>query len=151
MAAKAAAAIMGFYRKADFAEPEVFVPGAIRVLSAYPEEVVRRVADPLTGIAGRQTFPPSIAELKAECDRHMEPLRQEATRRERVERERRLLASCPEPPTPDERRRAVEEWERRRREIEATAGRSPVEALALATGLTPDEAAAKLAGLPDAS
>jgi hypothetical protein len=92
--------ILGCFRRSDADDPEIYVAAAVRVLMAYPSEIVATVADPLAGIAGKQTFLPSIAELKAECDRrHAEVVR-------RVERQRCINEQI-------DRRRLIEDRSRR--------------------------------------
>src|SRR5215203_3559285 len=73
-AAQATRLIWGQFRRSDTDDPEVFYPATKALLSRYPEEVVMAACDPQTGIAGEQTFLPSIAELRASLDRRMAPI-----------------------------------------------------------------------------
>src|SRR4051812_28055790 len=63
------------FRRDDFANPEGFVTQLGVVLSDYPEEVIRYVTDPRTGLQRKLKFPPSIAEVIEACDRHVDYLR----------------------------------------------------------------------------
>jgi hypothetical protein len=94
MALKAAIAIFGSFRKPEAEDPEIYLAAFERVLSSYPPEVVRDVADPVRGIAGEQTFMPSQAELKAACDKRMAPIlaRQERERIDEQFRQKRAEA-----------------------------------------------------------
>lgn len=56
--------LIGCYRRADFSDPEVFAQAAQALLMAYPRSVVVAVMNPVTGIASRLQWPPSIAEIK---------------------------------------------------------------------------------------
>jgi hypothetical protein len=91
---KAAIAIFGSFRKPEAEDPEIYLAAFERVLSSYPPEVVRDVADPVRGIAGEQTFMPSQAELKAACDKRMAPIlaRQERERIDEQFRQKRAEA-----------------------------------------------------------
>lgn len=57
-----------------------FTDGIIQILMLYPEAVLAVVCNPAYGIASKQTFFPSLAELKSAC---------EAAANELAERERR--------------------------------------------------------------
>ncbi|MGA0595630.1 hypothetical protein [Enterovirga sp. CN4-39] len=85
-----AATLMGFFPAADISDPRVFATGLSAVLSDYPEEVVRRVVDPRTGLPGRLKWAPRIAEVREACEAEMEPIRKR-WQREREAHERRKL------------------------------------------------------------
>lgn len=57
----------------DEAEMIVRIRQMRRLLQHYPMSVVNEVSDPFYGIAGRQKFIPSIAELKAFADKLLHP------------------------------------------------------------------------------
>jgi hypothetical protein len=99
---------MGYYRKADAEDPGMYVSGAATVLSAYPEDVVREVTDPLRGLPATVQWLPSLAEIKAACDALMKPRYEAERRRLDAEEQRRLLG--PPPVTPEQRARAVAHW-----------------------------------------
>jgi hypothetical protein len=120
---------VGSFRRNDADDPQVLAAAFKRVLGGYPAEVVAEAADPLTGIAGRQTFMPSPAELKAELDRRMGPVWAEARRAREEEETQRLLVVL-DAATPEERARMAAHWARRKDE---NAGKpSPEEARAAA-------------------
>jgi hypothetical protein len=73
MASQSARIVLGCYRNGDAADPEIYVRAVAAVLSAYPEKVVQRVADPRTGIAGQSKWLPTIAEMKHACEVEMAP------------------------------------------------------------------------------
>lgn len=98
LATKATIALLGSFRRNDADDVEVFTSAVIRILMGYPPEVVQSVADPLTGIAGEQTFLPAPAEIKATCDRRYAPIlaRQERERRDEEFRRKRAEARAEE-------------------------------------------------------
>lgn len=102
--------LLSCYRKGDAADPEVFYAAVVTVLGAYPEEVVRQVTHPLDGIPGRIQWLPSIAEIKSACDALMQPFYDRA-KRDLEERQKQALLAPPAV-TPEQRARAVAEWER---------------------------------------
>lgn len=65
---KSARYLLGCFRTGEANDPEVFISAVIRILSAYPLDVIRAVIDPLTGIPGRQNWLPTPHEVKAACD-----------------------------------------------------------------------------------
>lgn len=90
--------LLGGYSMAEAADPDIYTAHVVEVLAAYPLEVMMAVVDPNSGLPGKIKWLPKIAEVKAECELHMEPLRRQAERDKRVaeqqaeaaEREREL-------------------------------------------------------------
>jgi hypothetical protein len=90
--------LLGQYRKADIDEPEIFLQSWARIFSAYPDDVVKTVVDPLGGIASRISWPATVKELggackaeaarRAERERAAENIRAQFEERDRNERER---------------------------------------------------------------
>lgn len=117
LAAKAATAILGQFRRSDSDDPEIYYHAFKTILLAYPESAVRRVAHPLRGIAGQQTFLPSPAELKAALDKIIEAEAVKARRERELARTREFLTECGV--TPEERERAWARWQERRKEFAA--------------------------------
>jgi hypothetical protein len=109
-AARAALAIVGSFRRNDADDPQVLAAAFKRVLSGYPEAVVLEVADPLTGIAGKQTFLPSPAELKAELDKRMDAVALRVRRERERNETQKLIAAATVQATPEERERAVRRY-----------------------------------------
>ncbi len=78
----------GSFRKADADDPETFHSGCTRLFSAYPDEVVAFVVDPVTGLSGRVEWLPPLAKVKAALDERAFQISQAV---ERTERERAQL------------------------------------------------------------
>jgi hypothetical protein len=110
LAAKQTRILLGCYRKGEAADPEVYVTSVATVLANYPEDVVMIVTDPVRGIPGRVNWLPTVAEVRLACEAEMKPHYDEIARRKRVTDTARVLAA-PEPPTAEQRARAVEHWE----------------------------------------
>lgn len=106
-AEKAAFAIFNSFRKSDADNPEIYLAACIRVLSAYPEDIMRAVADPITGIAGKQTFLPSIAELKDALDQHMAPILARQKQEAEIARTRKIIDEGQVNHTPGEAERVM--------------------------------------------
>jgi hypothetical protein len=68
MIARSARMIFSAYRRDDFADAESFVLQLGVILERYSDGVIGTVSHPLTGIARRCKFPPSIAEVVEACD-----------------------------------------------------------------------------------
>lgn len=58
----------GSFRKADADDPEVFHSGCTRLFSAYAQEVVEYVVDPVTGLSTRSEWLPSLKKVKEALD-----------------------------------------------------------------------------------
>lgn len=108
--------LVGLFRRNDSDDAETFVAAVTRIFMAYPPKVVSAAVDPAFGIASKQTFLPSQAELVAELELRMMPLRAELRRQ--AEHEHFLAVTGPSASaTPEQRERAVEAWERTKAEI----------------------------------
>jgi hypothetical protein len=92
-ATKRAAILLGCFRRGEANDPEVYATAVAAVLATYPEAVVKRVTDPVTGLPGRLQWLPTIAEVRGACEAEMRPIREA---RERERRERSLLLGAPE-------------------------------------------------------
>lgn len=104
--------LFGCFRKGDAADPDVFVSAAASVLARYPEEVVRRVTDPVDGLPSKCQWLPTIAEVKSACEAEMAPLYRAQKRQQIAEEGRRMIA--PPSDAPEIRERAVDRWERQK-------------------------------------
>lgn len=82
-----ATVMLGCFRKVDAHDPEIFVAAIEATLARFAPEVIDHVCGP-DGIAARQTFTPSVAEVRAACEHHERAM---ARRQERETRERRQL------------------------------------------------------------
>jgi hypothetical protein len=91
--------MLGFWRKDDAWDPELFLTGIAAVLALYPREVIDRVVHPAFGLPSTLRFPPTPAEVKEACEKAVRPIRdrEEAEKRERdrkavLEEEAKLAA-----------------------------------------------------------
>lgn len=66
-AAKAAQLLLGCYRKGDAADPDTYVAAIAATLAQFPEHVVRKITNPVTGIPARIAFLPAVAEVRQAC------------------------------------------------------------------------------------
>lgn len=95
-AAERAKVLFGSYRKGDANDPDRYLAAIITVLAGYPEETIRFVTDPRTGVQNK--FPdwmPNAPQVKLACEDHYGPVRrameQEANERRQLS-ERKTLA-----------------------------------------------------------
>lgn len=96
-AAERARLLFGQYRKGDANDPETYTASIAAILSDYPEETIRYVTDPRTGLAANPmpdpetgrvwTGMPNPGEVKRACENHDRP-RRNAIAREAQERKR---------------------------------------------------------------
>lgn len=93
VAAERAQLLLGCYRPGDANDPEIYAAGIVDILRSYPEDVVRRVTAPRTGLPGRLKWLPTIAEVRQACEAEMAPQRREAERNRRITSADRLLAA----------------------------------------------------------
>lgn len=64
-AAALAKQLMGFFRRADFEEPEIFFAGLSATFGQFPLSIGQQVVDPLKGLPATLRFPPTIADVRA--------------------------------------------------------------------------------------
>lgn len=86
--------LMGAYRQDQFASPQSFAAQAAMVLERYPKAVIETVTSPITGLQRKLKWPPSLAELSAECDSEKERLSRGPPLTKRIEPRK---AEMPEP------------------------------------------------------
>lgn len=94
--------LLGSYRKGEANDPEVYVSGVVRILAAYPLDVVRRVVDPLDGLPSYCDWLPKFSEVKAACEKLVAPtasdrMREWDSRAASQLAERERLAALPRP------------------------------------------------------
>ena len=65
--------LLGSYRTGDANDPEVYIAGVVKILSAYPLDVCRRVVDPLDGLPSYCDWLPKFSEVKAACEKLCAP------------------------------------------------------------------------------
>ena len=109
IAGERARLMLSCYRQGEASDPEAYVTAICAVLAYYPEPVVRKVTHPLHGIPGKLKWLPSIAEVKAECDAEVEPIRARQAAEERIRRTNAMLRES-SPELPENRERAVRRW-----------------------------------------
>lgn len=74
----------------------------IALLSAYPDDVIRKVVDPVNGLPSKVEYLPRLAEVKAACEAEMLPVYRQRER-DRIDAERkarRLAIAAPDAPKP---------------------------------------------------
>jgi hypothetical protein len=104
LAARLARQMFGCYRASDANDAKMFLTAAAATLALYPEEVARKVADPLRGLPARATFLPAIAEIRKACETEM--VWDDAVgKRERERKRTAALLEGSAPPTADEKAR----------------------------------------------
>lgn len=117
LATAAIAILFGSYTRDNVASAEILRESMVAMLAAYPEDCIRGVTDPRTGIQsfgyavfdhiGREvrgkfkSFPPNVGELQEACEKYMLPIRSAQ------ERERRITAQAREAAAEAERREAA--------------------------------------------
>lgn len=112
-AVKAAKALYDLFRFADADNPDVFLAGTVRLFMHYPVDVVMRVVDPITGIPGKQKWPPAPADVKEALDVFMAADAAKAKRDRDLERQladRRAFEARQVATTQEERDRAVRRY-----------------------------------------
>lgn len=98
---------MGCYRTGEANDPEIYVRAIASVLGEYPEQIVRTVCSPRTGIPGKAKWLPNPAEVKSACEEAMRPIL-------RLLEEERLAEECRNSLTgPTRLRMTAEEMEAR--------------------------------------
>src|ERR1700742_3387067 len=63
-------ALFSSYRIDQYADAEGFKNSLGAVLEGFPDEVIRFVCDPRTGLARRMKWPPTISEVVEACEEH---------------------------------------------------------------------------------
>lgn len=81
--------LFGCYRKGEANDPETYTAAVAAVLSEYPEDTIRHVTDPRTGIPSKVNWMPNVGEVRQACEDHFGPTRRAM---EREAKERRQLA-----------------------------------------------------------
>lgn len=68
-------ALFSAYRIDQYADAEGFKNSLGAVLEGFPDEVIRFVCDPRSGLSRRMKWPPTISEVVEACEEHEEYLR----------------------------------------------------------------------------
>jgi hypothetical protein len=88
--------LFGGYRKGDANDPDRYIGSVIAVLSDYPEDTVRYVTDPRTGVSNKfPDYMPNAPQVRQACEDHYGPTRRafevEAKERRQLEERKRLM------------------------------------------------------------
>ena len=67
--------LFGCYRKGEANDPKVYVAAVAAVLALYPEETIKFVTDPRTGIPSKINWMPNVGEVRQACEDHYGPIR----------------------------------------------------------------------------
>lgn len=86
VATERAVLLFGCYRKGEANDPDIYAGAVALMLTQYPVSVVLDVTSPLTGIAAKSIWLPSVAEVREACEEAMGPIDRQREQR-RVERE----------------------------------------------------------------
>ena len=101
--------LLGFYRRADCSDPEVFVAGVAAALACYSPEIAAKACDPRSGLPAAIKWLPNVAEVhefcRREASRHARAAESEARIAEQAA-ERERVAAAHAGQGDDERRKA---------------------------------------------
>lgn len=105
--------LLGLYPTRELNDPKTYTAALIAAFQSFPSAAGRAVLHPVTGIAGRCKFHPSVAEvvgaLRTETERLSRPWQSLEDLRE--EAQARRLAYQAQEPTPEQKRACRELWE----------------------------------------
>lgn len=95
-AAERAKVLFACYRRGDANDPDRYIGAVIAILSDYPEETIRYVTDPRTGISNKYPdYMPNAGQVRQACEAHYGPTRAaietEARERRQIEERKRLM------------------------------------------------------------
>jgi hypothetical protein len=120
-------AMMSVYRRDDFSNPTLAAVQYCTFLEQYSDQVIESVTSPKSGLQTEAKFPPTLAEVKAFCDRSQRSFDRIAKRKFEVSRPSASL--CAERPIDRSNRPTMDELRERysilRRGREAVAPRRP--------------------------
>lgn len=75
---------MGSFRKDNSSDPEIFARSLIAVLSDYDDDVIEAAIDPRSGLPSKQSFMPTIHELKSALEAIEGPRRKQRQREKQI-------------------------------------------------------------------
>lgn len=109
--------MFGCFRKGEANDPETYTAAVSAVLSLYSPEIVHRITDPRTGLAGRSKFLPTVSEVREACEeeaqrearliQHQSQIARQLAERKRDEEER---ANIPRPSYEELKAKYGPEW-----------------------------------------
>ncbi len=68
--------MFGCYRKGDANDPDTYVAAITATLARYPEDVIRDVTHPATGLPIQKDFLPTVREVYLACEAIVQPRRE---------------------------------------------------------------------------
>ena len=87
-AAERARLMFGCYRRGDANDPDTYVAAITATLARYPEDIIRDVTHPASGLPVQKDFLPTVAEVYRACEALMAPRHAAAARKVQEERQR---------------------------------------------------------------
>jgi len=76
--------MFGCYRKGDANDPDTYVAAITATLARYPEDVIRDVTNPTSGLPVQKDFLPTVKEVFTACEAIVQPRREAAAREARI-------------------------------------------------------------------
>jgi hypothetical protein len=86
LAEQRALILIGCFRKADAADPEIYARAVVAVLLRWPVDVIKAVTEPATGIPSKINWLPSIAEITTACEEAYAPIQRQREREQALKR-----------------------------------------------------------------
>lgn len=86
-AAQRARLMFGCYRKGDANDPDTYVAAITATLARYPEDIIRDVTNPASGLPTKKDFLPTVKEVFEACEEIMQPRRMAEARQDRIARQ----------------------------------------------------------------
>jgi len=86
-AAERARLLLGCYRRADAADPDTYVAAITAVLARYPQDVIRAVTHPTSGLPIQKDFLPNVREVYLACEAIQHPRREAKARQKRIQKQ----------------------------------------------------------------
>ena len=79
--------LLACFRTGDANDPETYVAAVTATLARYPEDVIRDVTMPGTGLTIQGNFMPTVREVYLVCEEIMRPRREHAARQDRIRKQ----------------------------------------------------------------
>lgn len=79
--------MFGCFRKGDANDPDTYVAAITATLARYPEDVIRAVTHPATGLPIQKDFLPTVREVYLACEEFEQPRREAAARQRRIDQQ----------------------------------------------------------------
>jgi hypothetical protein len=86
-AAERARLLLGCYRRGDANDPDTYVAAITATLARYPEDVIKAVTHPATGLPIKQDFLPTVREVHLACEAIEQPRREARARQVRIDKQ----------------------------------------------------------------